>query len=35
MYVDDDDASKSTASSKADGDNFAVELGTPAKGKKK
>ncbi len=34
-YVDNDDASKSMASSDADNDNFAVALGMPAKGAKK
>jgi hypothetical protein len=34
-YVDDDNALKSMASSDADDDNFAVALGTPAKGAKK
>ena len=35
MYVDDNHASKLTASSNANDDNFAVALGTPAKGAKK
>ena len=34
-YVNDDDALKSMASSKADDDNFAVALGMTAKGEKK